>query len=102
MKEHTNPKRSDSAYRRRHSLILRKNYKNHAQAAAKDRVGKFSSETTNTVAHTVLFKVPQTEVVFSARPTYEVRIGIGLTKSALYCTTSVINTGAGANIITEA
>lgn len=48
-----------------------------------------------------LFEESLTEGSFFAKPTYEVRIGIW-SKSALYYTTCLVDTGEGPNLIIEA
>lgn len=65
------------------------------QATTTDRVDNINSGKTNTLAKEVLLKVVCTEHFFFAKPTNEMRIIMGVNKSALYSKTLVLDKGAG-------
>lgn len=104
MKEHMNPETPNPVSTEGTTIAFwakNKSEEEIAQATATDRVKIVSSEKTDTLDHEVLFQVLQTEVDFSANPTYRVRIGVGVDKSPLCSTTYIHNTGGRPNLVNE-
>lgn len=66
-----------------------------ADGTITNRVGNFKLERTDTLTQKGQFGIPPTEVVHFAKRSYKVHIGLEVSKSALYYTACLADTGAG-------
>lgn len=82
MKEHTNPRLSNAVSTKETtvtSCTKTKSEEEIVQATATDGVGKVKLKIADTLAPELHLEVPPTKVTFFAKPTYKVRIGVGVT-----------------------
>lgn len=73
-----------------------------AKGLEKASVSTVKSESIETLAIEVIYKVPLTEVTSFSEPRYKERIAIGENKGALCSTTRLVEKGARSNLINKA
>lgn len=106
IKEHTSFEPLDTIRTEDIKLALRaenESAKEMAQDKSTEEVENVKTQkTTDKLAQEVLFQLPPTEVSFSDKLPYNVKIRFGVSKAALYVTSWVFATSAGPSLMIEA